>query len=53
MARSRKTPQEIARKERAKALMKGLNVKDMEDIHDLFKSFVAATLEGGLEAEID
>ena len=33
--------------------MKGLNVKDMDDIHDLFKSFVAAALEGGLEAEID
>ncbi len=49
MARSRRTPEEIARRERAKSLMKELNVKDMDDIQDLFKSFVAAALEGGLE----
>ena len=53
MARSRRTPEEIARRERAKSLMKELNVKDMDDIQDLFKSFVAAALEGGLEAELD
>ena len=33
--------------------MKELNIKDMDDIQDLFKSFVAAALEGGLEAELD
>lgn len=32
MARSRKIQEEIARKERAKTLMKELNVNDMDDI---------------------
>ena len=49
MPRRKRTPEEIARKERTKALMKELNIKDMDDIQDLFKSFVAAALEGGLE----
>ncbi len=52
MPRRKRTPEEIARKERTKALMKELNIKDMDDIQDLFKSFVAAALEGGLEAEL-
>ena len=53
MARSKKLPEEIARRERAKVLMKELNVNDMDDIQDLFKRCVAASLEGGLEADID
>ena len=53
MPRRKRTPEEIARKERTKALMKELDIKDMDDIQDLFKSFVAAALEGGLEAELD
>lgn len=52
MARNRKTPEEIARRQRAKALMKKLNVNDMDDIQDLFKSFVVSALEGGLEREL-
>ena len=32
--------------------MKKLNVNDMDDIQDLFKSFVASALEGGLEREL-
>ena len=53
MPRRKRTPEEIARKERTKALMKELDIKNMDDIQDLFKSFVAAALEGGLEAELD
>ena len=53
MPRRKRTPEEIARKERTKALMKELDIKDMDYIQDLFKSFVAAALEGGLEAELD
>ena len=53
MPRRKRTPEEIARKERTKALMKELDIKDMDDIQDLFKSFVAAALECGLEAELD
>ena len=37
MPRRKRTPEEIARKERTKALMKELNIKDMDDIQDLFK----------------
>lgn len=48
MPRRKRTLEEIARKERTKALMKELDIKDMDDIQDLFKSFVAAALEGGL-----
>ena len=33
--------------------MKELDIKDMDDIQDLFKSFVSTALEGGLEAELD
>ena len=44
MPRRKRTPEEIARKERTKALMKELDIKDMDDIQDLFKSFVAAAL---------
>ena len=32
MPRRKRTPEEIARKERTKALMKELNIKDMDDI---------------------
>lgn len=39
MPRRKRTPEEIARKERTKALMKELNIKDMDDIQDLFKPF--------------
>lgn len=53
MPRRKRTPEEIVRKECAKALMKELNVKDMDDIQDLFEIFVSAALEGGLEAELD
>ena len=49
----KRTPEEIARKERSKALIKELNVKNMDDIQDLFKTFVSVALEGGLEAELD
>ena len=31
MPRRKRTPEEIARKERTKALMKELNIKDMDD----------------------
>ncbi len=46
MPRRKRTPEEIARKERTKALMKELNIKDMDDIQDLFKSFCCGCLRG-------
>ena len=53
MARRKRTPEELARREQMKKVMKDLNVKDMSDIQDLFKIFVQTALEGGLEAELD
>ena len=53
MARRKRTPEELARREQMKKIMKDLNVKDMDDIQDLFKIFVQTALEGGLEAELD
>jgi putative transposase len=53
MARSKRTPEEIARREKAKELVKGLNIHDMDDIQSLFKDMVSTILEGGLEAELD
>ena len=53
MARRKRTPEELARREQMKKVMKDLNVKDMDDIQDLFKIFVQTALEGGLEAELD
>ena len=53
MARRKRTPEKLARSEQMKKVMKDLNVKDMDDIQDLFKIFVQTALEGGLEAELD
>ena len=48
----KRTPKEIARRI-AKALMKELNIKDMDDIQKICSNLLLRTLEGGLEAELD
>ncbi len=53
MARSKRRREEIARREKAKELVKGLNIHDMDDIQSLFKDMVSTILEGGLEAELE
>ena len=51
-----RTPQQ-RRADRAKlrewTQEQGIELKTFEDVQDLFKDFVAMTLEGGLEAELD
>ena len=53
MPRRKRTPEEIARKEKARELMRELDIHDMSDINALFKEFVGDILENGLEAELD
>ncbi len=53
MPRRKRTPEEIARKEKVRELMQELDINDMSDINALFKEFVGDILENGLEAELD
>lgn len=53
MPRRKRTPEEIARKEKVRELMRDLDIHDMSDINALFKEFVGDILENGLEAELD
>ena len=53
MPRRKRTPEEIARKEKVRELMRELNIHDMSNINALFKEFVGDILGNGLEAELD
>ena len=53
MPRSKRTPEEIARKAKVRKLMQELDINDMSDINALFKEFIGDILENGLEAELD
>ena len=53
MPKSKRTPEEIARKAKVRELMQELDINDMSDINALFKEFVGDILENGLEAELD
>lgn len=53
MPRRKRTPEEIARKEKVRELMRELNIHDMSDINALFKEFVGDILGNGLEAECE
>ena len=53
MPKSKRTPEEIARKAKVRELMQELHINDMSDINALFKEFVGDILENGLEAELD
>lgn len=53
MARRKRTPEEMARKEKLRELMSELNIKDFSGINSLFKEMVGDILENGLEAELD
>ena len=53
MPRRKRTPEEIARKEKVRELMQELDINDMSEINALFKEFVGDILENGLEAELD
>ena len=53
MPRRKRTPEEIARKEKVRELMQELDINDMSEINALFKEFVGDIVENGLEAELD
>lgn len=45
--------QEKERKENLRNIMKGLDVKNFDDLKDAFKLMVGEMLENGLEGELD
>lgn len=57
MPRYKKSPEERAaereRKENLRNIMKGLDIKNFNDIQDVFKMMVGEILENGLEGELD
>ena len=56
MGRTTTDPEKLAKKERQakmQELMKNLKIKDMDDINELFKEMVSATLKNGLESELE
>lgn len=57
MPRYKKSPEEQAaereRKENLRNIMKGLDIKNFNDIQDVFKMMVGEILENGLEGELD
>ena len=57
MPRYKLSPEERAlekeRKENLRNIMKGLDVKNFEDLKDVFKLMVGEMLENGLEGELD
>ncbi len=57
MPRYKLSPEERAaekeRKENLRNIMKGLNVKNFDDLKDVFKMMVGEMLENGLDGELD
>ena len=56
MGRINKNPEVLEKQTRRKQmceLMKGLEIKDMADINNLFKEMVGSVLQNGLEGELD
>ena len=53
MARKNRTPEENARREKIRELLKTANIGSMDDIQNLFKETIAQFMENGLEAELD
>ena len=53
MSRKTRTPEEKARREKIRALLRESNVTSMEDIQNLSKETIAEFMENGLESELD
>lgn len=53
MSRRKRSPEELARKEKIRELMGELEIKDFADINAFFKEMVGDVLENGLEGELD
>ena len=52
-SRSKRTPEEKARREKIRELLQLSNIGGMEDIQSLFKETIAEFMENGLDAELD
>ncbi len=53
VSKNPEVPERQARKKQMSELMKGLEIKDMNDINSLFKEMISSVLENGLEGELD
>ena len=53
MARKKRTPEENARREKIRELLRMANIGSMDDIQSLFKETIAEFMENGLDAELD
>ena len=49
----KRTPEEMARREKIDEMLKTANVTSMADIQDLFKETIARFMENGLQSELD
>ena len=49
----KRTPEEMARREKIDEMLKAANVTSMTDIQDLFKETIARFIENGLQSELD
>ena len=49
----KRTPEEMARREKIDEMLKAANVTSMTDIQDLFKETIARFMENGLQSELD
>ena len=49
----KRTPEEMARREKIDEMLKAANVTSMADIKDLFKETIARFMENGLQSELD
>ena len=49
----KRTPEEMARREKIDEMLKAANVTSMADIQDLFKETIARFMENGLQSELD
>ena len=52
-SRSKRTPEEKARREKIRELLQLSNIGSMDDIQNLFKETIAEFIENGLDAELD
>ena len=49
----KRSPEEMARREKIDEMLKAANVTSMADIQDLFKETIARFMENGLQSELD
>ena len=49
----KRTPEEMARREKISEMLKATNVNSMEDIQQLFRETIAQFMENGLQSELD